>query len=137
LKISPNTPCLCNSNKKYKKCCKPFHDGSLPTFAVELMRSRFCAFALNNADYIINTTHSSNHDFTNDKDTWANDIESFCTNTDFRSLDILEVINADEEAYVSFKATLFQDENDISFNEKSRFLKEENKWLYVDGTFFE
>ena len=137
MKISPNSTCLCRSSKKYKKCCKPFHDGILPRFAVELMRSRFCAFALNKADYIISTTHSSNHDFSNDTEAWRNDILSFSTNTDFRNLEIIEEINEDSEAYVSFQATLFQDENDISFNEKSRFLKEENKWLYVEGTFFE
>jgi SEC-C motif-containing protein len=38
---------------------------------------------------------------------------------------------------VTFKATLFQDNTDISFIEKSRFLKVEDKWLYIDGQFID
>jgi len=136
LKISTNSKCLCNSDKKYKKCCKPFHDGVLPTLAVELMRSRFCAFALKKAEYIINTTHKSNSDFTDDLKAWREDIELFCDNTKFISLDILEEINGLDESFVSFKATLLQNGQDASFKEKSRFLKVENRWVYVDGTFF-
>ena len=137
MKISSNSKCLCNSDKKYKKCCKPFHDGVLPTLAVELMRSRFCAFALNKPDYIIKTTHETNSDFTSDLKSWTEDIETFCANTNFTGLDILEEINGVDESFVSFKATLLQSGQDASFKEKSRFLKIKNKWFYVDGTFFE
>ena len=135
MKISPNTQCPCNSEKKYKKCCKVFHEGSSPKTALELMRSRFCAYSLHNANYIINTTHKNNQDYNLDINSWKKDILNFCDYTDFIKLEILETIEGIDESYVTFKATLKQDNLDASFTEKSRFLKEQGKWLYVDGTF--
>lgn len=135
MKISANTLCPCHSKKKYKKCCKIFHEGINPKTAEQLMRSRFCAYSLNNAEYIIKTTHQNNQDYSLDINTWKNDISSFCENTDFVRLEILEIIQGDDESYVTFKAILKQDNLDSSFTEKSRFLKVENKWLYVDGIF--
>jgi SEC-C motif-containing protein len=135
LKISVNAPCSCKSGKKYKKCCKTFHEGNLPKTAHELMRSRYCAFAINNTDYIINTTHPLNSDFTDDKASWAKDISAFSLNTQFNDLEILDFIDGEVESFVIFKASLIQNGNDSSFCEKSRFLKEDGKWLYVNGEF--
>lgn len=137
MKISPNNPCPCGSLKKYKKCCKPFHNGIYPNSAVELMKSRFCAYAINNVEYIISTTYNTNKDFTSDTKTWSNSILDFCEYTEFIKVDILEEINGKEESFVTFKAHLFQDKIDSSFIEKSRFIKEKGKWFYVDGSFIE
>jgi SEC-C motif-containing protein len=123
--------------KKYKKCCKLFHDGLSPSSALELMKSRYSAFAVQKSEYIISTTHNLNSDFTNDLKSWSNDIMHFSKNTKFEKLEILDFIDDEVESFVTFKATLFQDEKDISFIEKSRFLKSENKWLYVDGEFID
>ena len=46
---------------------------------------------------------------------------------------ILEFIDGENEAFVTFKAHL----NDGYMVEKSRFLKIDNRWLYVDGEFLE
>ena len=138
MKFSPNDICPCGSFKKYKKCCKPFHDKiTFPKTALELMQSRFCAFAVCNSEYIISTTHENNPDFTQDLKSWNNDILNFSQNTRFEKLEILEFIDGEVESFVTFKATLFQDKNDISFIEKSRFLKVEGIWKYVDGQFIE
>jgi len=133
LKISPNTQCPCGSSKKYKKCCKPFHEGSNPKTAEQLMRSRFCAYSLSNVDYIIKTTHQNNQDYNLDTITWEKDILNFCKYTDFVRLEIFETIEGLDESYVSFKAILKQENIDTSFTEKSRFLKVDGKWLYIDG----
>lgn len=139
MKLNVNNPCPCGSLQKYKKCCKVFHDKiKLPKTAFELMKSRFTAFAVQNADYIIFTTHKDNPDFTNDIKSWKADILDFSQNTNFEKLEILDFSKeqlTDVESYVTFKATLKQNEKDISFIEKSRFLKEDEKWLYVDGQF--
>lgn len=135
MKISPNNNCPCGSTKKYKKCCKPFHNGTFPKTAVELMKSRFCAYAIKNAEYIMATTHKTNQDFSNDTFAWSNSILDFCEATDFLDVNILEQIDGEVESFVTFKANLMQNGIDASFIEKSRFLKEENKWFYVDGTF--
>ena len=138
MKFSPNDICPCGSLKKYKKCCKPFHDKiTFPKTALELMKSRFSAFAVLIADYIIFTTHENNSDYISDLKSWNQDIMNFSKNTRFERLEILDFIEGEVESFVTFKATLFQDNTDISFIEKSRFLKVEDKWLYIDGQFIE
>ena len=136
MKLNVNSLCPCGSLKKYKKCCKIFHDNiKKPSNALELMKSRFSAFAFLRSDYIIKTTHQQNCDFSLDTFSWRDDIEKFSKNTNFEKLEILDFIDSDFESFVTFKATLFQNKKDISFIEKSRFLKESNIWLYVDGEF--
>ena len=86
MKISNNDLCLCKSTKKYKKCCKIFHENiTKPKTALELMRSRYCAFALNLSEYIIKTTHKENQDYTNDILNWKQDIENFSINTECKN----------------------------------------------------
>lgn len=137
MKISPNNPCLCGSLLKYKKCCKVFHDGALAKTALELMKSRYCAFSLGKSEYIISTTHEKNPDFSSDIKSWKADIINFSKNTQFENLEILDFVDDEIESFVTFKATLTQNNNDVSFCERSRFLKVEQKWLYVDGEFLE
>lgn len=141
MKLNVNNPCPCGSLQKYKKCCKVFHDKiKLPKTALELMKSRFTAFSVQNADYIVFTTQKDNPDFTNDIKSWKADILDFSQNTNFEKLEILDFSEEDAEdteSFVTFKATLKQYNNDISFTEKSRFLKENGKWLYVDGQFID
>lgn len=138
MKVSVNDFCPCGSTKKYKKCCKTFHDNiSIPKTALELMKSRYCAYAVSNANYIISTSHEKNIDFSTDLNSWQKDILSFCTNTKFERLEIIDFIEDEIESFVTFKAYLFQNNQDVSFVEKSRFLKENDKWFYVDGKFLE
>ncbi|MGJ0339611.1 YchJ family protein [Aliarcobacter cryaerophilus] len=136
MKLSVNSICPCGSLKKYKKCCRIFHDDiKKPSNGLELMKSRFSAFAFCKSDYIIKTTHQKNCDFSLNTSSWIAHIEKFCKNTIFEKLEILDFIDSEIESFVTFKATLFQNKKDISFIEKSRFLKESNIWLYVDGEF--
>ena len=138
MRVSVNDFCPCGSTKKYKKCCKTFHDNiSIPKTALELMKSRYCAYAVSNANYIISTSHEKNIDFSTDLNSWKKDILSFCTNTKFEKLEIIDFIEDEIESFVTFKAYLFQNNQDVSFVEKSRFLKENDKWFYVDGKFLE
>jgi SEC-C motif-containing protein len=132
-KLSPNAPCPCGSGKKYKKCCKIYHQGALPKDALTLMKSRYSAYAAGESKYIIQTTHPQNPDFTTDTEKWYASIDTFCKNTIFRELEILEFLDGDAEAFVKFRARF---ENG-ALTEKSRFLKEEGKWWYVDGVFEE
>lgn len=127
-KVSPNIPCPCGSQKKYKKCCAIYHKGALAPNALALMKSRYSAFATGNAEYIIRTTHPENPDYTTDLASWKYDIDLFSKHTEFLGLKIIEFIDG-EEAYVSFEASL----SSGMLIEKSRFLKSEGRWLYVDG----
>lgn len=41
----PSQACPCFSGKPYGECCKPFHDGKKNPQPVEVMRSRYAAYA--------------------------------------------------------------------------------------------
>ncbi len=136
MKFSANDNCPCGSLIKYKKCCKPFHeDIKTPINALELMKSRYCAYAIEKSEYIISTTHQKNRDFNTDTKVWNNDILDFSRNTKFEKLEILEFIDGQTESFVTFKANITQNKQDVSFIEKSRFIKENGKWQYIDGEF--
>lgn len=136
MKFSANDNCPCGSLIKYKKCCKPFHENiKTPINALELMKSRYCAYAIEKSEYIILTTHQNNRDFNTDTKVWNNDILDFSRNTKFEKLEILEFIDGQTESFVTFKANITQNKQDVSFVEKSRFVKENGKWQYIDGEF--
>lgn len=98
------------------------------------MRSRYAAYALNLPEYIIKTTHPQNPAYQKNQKKWASEILTFCETTQFCGLEILDFTQNENEAFVSFKAILKQNEQDASFKEKSRFVKENGQWLYFNGT---
>lgn len=137
MKFSPNLKCPCTSGFKYKKCCMVFHKGAKAKDALELMKSRYSAYAAGVPKYIIDTTHTLNKDYSQDKEAWRNSIKEFCNEVEFEGLEILEFIDGKDEAYVTFKAKMSQDGADISFTEKSKFIKEYGRWLYLSGEFID
>jgi len=128
-KFSPNLPCPCQSGLKYKKCCAPYHKGAVPKNALLLMKSRYSAYAVGESGYIIKTTHPDNPDYTEDIKAWRASIDLFSRQTLFQGLEIIEWIDGEEEAFVTFSASL----SGGVLREKSRFLKVDGQWLYVDG----
>ena len=135
MKFSVNSLCPCGSKKKYKKCCKIFHDGKIPNTALELMKSRYCAYSVGNSKYIMNTTHVLNCDYSENKNTWEKHIKQFMTDTSFNSLEIIEFIDGLTESYVTFKANIEINNIDSSFVEKSKFVKEKSRWFYLSAEF--
>jgi SEC-C motif-containing protein len=96
------------------------------------MRSRYTAYALNNLDYIMATTHPDSPHFRSTRDSWRRELESFSLTTRFAGLTILSV----EPDIVTFRATLFElaaPNRDISFTERSLFRQVAGRWLYVDA----
>jgi len=124
--------CPCGSEKQYEKCCKPYHMGKKPENALILMKSRYSAYFFHMADYIINTTDSKNINFQKDKKKWKKEILFFCKNTKFEKLEILDFKEEKNRAYVVFKASLSQNNKDVSFTEKSYFEKNNSRWLYTN-----
>lgn len=128
--------CPCHSEKPYGSCCQPFHQGKVAESAEELMRSRYAAYAMNNASYIIETTHLNNPYYHQDLEKWRKEIDDFSKHTDFLDLKILEVKPGEKESFVTFHASLKNYGRDVSFTEKSRFLKVDERWLYRGGELF-
>ena len=131
MNFTQNSKCPCGSAKKYKQCCMIYHKGAKAPNALALMKSRYSAYAVGDVSYIIKTTHKDNPSFNEDKLTWSKDILEFCKSSEFFGLEILEFINGNDTAFVTFKALL---SNGVLL-EKSGFLKTENGWLYVSGEF--
>lgn len=94
------------------------------------MRSRYAAFHEGEIDYLIETLHPSKRS-ASDRQSLANTSQ----NCDWLKLQIHEVENGteeDESGFVEFSA-YFKEKNFGVFREKSRFVKENGLWFYIEG----
>lgn len=122
--------CPCGSQENYDTCCGKFHRGETPATPLQLMRSRYTAYAKGLSSYIMETTHPASPSYQKDRNKWEKEILHFSKYTQFKKLDILD----QKEGVVVFHVTLasLQGE-DCSFTEESFFQKREGKWLYLRG----
>jgi len=97
------------------------------------MRSRYCAYALGLADYIIDTTHPEGPQHQADESAWRAEIRRFHEETRFEDLEILGVREGEEEATVRFLAGLSSGPRDRSFAEDSLFRRWNGTWRYHSG----
>ena len=120
-----NCPCL--SGEQYGQCCGRFHRGEAEAATAEqLMRSRYCAFALLGTDYLLRTWHPR---------TAPEELE-LDPGMQWRRLDILSTSRGgplDTEGMVEFKAYYRHGSERGVLHEASRFLRENRRWLYLDG----
>ena len=120
--------CPCGSNKTYLLCCEPLHTGAQKALnPEELMRSRYSAFVMGEAEYLLNTSLARHHA--------PDELDQLKAAMDQVEWLGLEVLKAYDDS-VEFKA-YFRDENGVSIlHEKSKFVFEEEAWFYEDGTLF-
>lgn len=122
--------CKCYSGKPYKECCGKLHKGEAPSDALALMRSRYCAYALGNIDYLVASTHKDHILFQQPDLLRRQQIKHFCDNTVFSGLEIIDFFPGETESTVTFRAILSQGGKDCSFTEKSLFKKVNGFWKY-------
>lgn len=100
-----------------------------PETAEALMRSRFEAFKASDAAWLLRTWHPSTRPA-------AIDLED---NPRWRRLQIVDVVAggpSDATGIVEFRATYLEDDGGIGLlHERSRFVREDGRWFYVDGQF--
>jgi SEC-C motif-containing protein len=111
----------------YADCCgryvDHFSDAPAPD-AEHLMRSRYSAFALERADYLLATWHSSTRPASLDFDAGAK----------WLGLDVREhKTTGTDTAEVEFVARYRVDGRAVRLHERSRFVREDGRWFYVDG----
>lgn len=129
--------CPCCSGKPYHACCGPLHEGKMaPASALDLMRSRYSAYATNNVAYIIRTTHHRHPAILQNLNVWKEEILKFCMSTEFERLEVLESKESSDRATVIFIAHLKQGNEDATFTERSFFAKVSGEWFYVNGDIF-
>ncbi len=126
--------CPCNPDHLYTQCCYPLHIGEKKAQdPLELMKSRYSAYAMKLPIYIIETTHPKNPAYEEDHLNWELSLDKTCSETLFLKLEILEHTHNENEGYVTFKAYMEKLGQDISFQERSRFIFENSNWYYLDG----
>ncbi|WP_428943180.1 YchJ family protein [Pantoea sp. FN060301] len=126
-------PCPCCSGLQYSLCCHPYLKGeAIPDTPEALMRSRYCGYAKQDADYLIGTWHPSCQ-AERFRDSL---IESF-SSTSWLSLQIIETETPEikPEGFVTFFARFAENGREGFIHERSRFLREEQRWYYIDGIY--
>jgi SEC-C motif-containing protein len=122
-KIAP--ACPCGRPLTYAACCGRHHHGSPAADAESLMRSRYCAYVLGLADYLLATWHSSTRPATLDlKDG---------PQPKWLGLEVKAHEEVGAGATVEFVARCRIGWRGQRLHEVSRFVREEGRWYYVDG----
>lgn len=124
--------CPCGSAVEYSLCCQPYLSGTqVAPDPSHLMRSRYSAFVMKDAEYLISTWHPNCQ-----AATFRAEIEAGFARTQWLGLAVFEHAAGknDSEGYVSFIARFNENGKTGAIIERSRFLKENGRWYYIDGT---
>ena len=125
-------PCPCQSGLSYVECCEPLHlKKCYADTALQLMRSRYCAFVKGNVDYIIETTLPNQQKLLSKQALidWAKSVQ-------WQGLTILEFKEklTKNKSKVHFEALFKNEEGDQVHNEMSLFVSLAGRWYFVDPT---
>lgn len=117
--------CPCGSNAEYLACCGRYLDSEqIPDSAEQLMRSRYCAYALARPDYLLATWHASTRPPTIPLDVTAQQ---------WLGLKVIRAHNDSHTGTVEFVARHKVNGKAYRLHEVSRFVKEQGRWMYLDG----
>ncbi|MCB9683758.1 MAG: hypothetical protein H6735_01795 [Alphaproteobacteria bacterium] len=97
------------------------------------MRSRYAAYACSHLAHLVRTTAPTSPHRGADPEAWRADLLAFCESTSFDGLEIRATSEEGDHGEVTFFATLTRGGQDVSFGERSRFVRQEGRWTYVDG----
>lgn len=118
--------CPCLSGNTFDACCGPLLQGAAAPTAERLMRSRYTAFSLEDAGHLLRTWHPTTRPETCE----------FDPELSWRRLVIIDRVAGgpfDREGVVEFEAYWRQGAERGSLHERSRFVREERQWYYLDG----
>ncbi len=127
--MSP-APCPCGRGDakgrvlRFTDCCAPLHQGQPALDAERLMRSRYSAFVLCDTAYLLCTWHPSTRPASIELEPGAQ----------WLGLDIRHhIITGAHSAEVEFVARFRVGGRAVRQLERSRFVREDGDWFYVDG----
>ncbi|MDF2562959.1 MAG: hypothetical protein K0R99_4405 [Microbacterium sp.] len=124
--IEDATRCPCSSGGVFGGCCGPLLRGAPAPTAERLMRSRYTAFGLHDAAHLLRTWHRTSRPQRID----------FEPELEWRRLLILDRVGGgpfDDQGIVEFEAIWRQGTERGALHERSRFVREDRQWYYVDG----
>lgn len=120
-----NKLCPCGTGQSYVDCCGALHSGARTAATAEqLMRSRYSAFAVRDAGYLLRSWHSS---------TRPREL-SFDRDVRWTGLEILAGTGGSAfhtEGTVEFRARYRSGGAAGEQHEVSRFVRENGAWVYV------
>ena len=123
--------CPCGQGD-YQYCCQPLHVGQAHAeTASQLMRSRYSAFALQQIDYIVQTTALGQQA--------SLDVDAIADWSKSNQWLKLEVLNSNEKldkshAQVEFKAHYHDGKQTQIHHEISHFVQHQARWYFLDPT---
>ncbi len=126
------TSCYCSNTTPYSDCCQPNHnDHHRAKTPEQLMRARYSAHVVGLVDFVINTYHPSCK-AESEREAIADSVQS-----DWKKLEVISTQEGShsDEGFVHFKAYFKQDGEEYCLEERSRFLRENELWYYIDGVF--
>ncbi len=121
--------CPCGLDIEFSKCCQLYITGNKQaTTAEQLMRSRYCAYVKKEEAYLLSSWHPSTRPEKLDleesePDKWLG----------------LKIVSkyagkeTDNDGEIEFVARFKTNGKAHRLHEKSRFLKENGQWFYLDG----
>lgn len=124
--------CSCQSGQSYVLCCGRYHKGKLhaPT-ALALMRSRYSAYVIGNAQYLYRSWHVSTRPALQSlRDSCHDESQKFT------SLDIIALTKGgvdDETGTVEFIATYDSNGKSEKLHENSKFSRLNGHWVYFEA----
>jgi len=125
--LAAHAACPCGSGKTYADCCGRWHAGytqDQPAPTPEaLMRSRYSAYALGLIDYLLATWHPS-----------TSPGELALSPVKWLGLEVRHAQATGDAGVVEFVARYRDAGRGVRLHEVSRFVREDGRWLYIDGT---
>jgi SEC-C motif-containing protein len=97
------------------------------------MRSRFVAFALGDGDYLWRTLHPDHADRAIPRDVWLATVRRETRDNRYLELTVLAASEDGDRATVAFLARIMRHARDVSFGERSLFLRTAEGWRYLSG----
>ncbi|WP_372846653.1 YchJ family protein [Pontiella sp.] len=115
--------CPCGSGSPFGACCGAFLSGGRTAATAEqLMRSRYCAYVVEDVDYLVRTTHPSSR-----TPGLAASIRNWMDQVQWLRLHVL----AAGENTVEFIAEYISEGKPGRLHERSRFKQKNGEWFYV------
>ncbi|WP_343706641.1 YchJ family metal-binding protein [Flavobacterium sp.] len=126
--LMENKKCFCDTGLLFENCCGLYlNNNRKAPSALALMRSRYSAYAIHNADYLTETTYVSERKYYSKPE-----ILRWAVSNKWQKLEILSFT----ENNVEFKAYFLDSDNQSQVHyEFSTFKFENGAWYYLDGKF--
>lgn len=127
--------CPCGSGLAFERCCEPFLiEKAQPKTASDLMRSRYCAYAMGTIDYLYKTSGPRVR-----KEFDAENSRKWAETAKWSGMEIVSTeagAETDETGIVEFIAYYSVNASEFKHHERAEFAKIDGAWRFMDGKIF-